>query len=131
MSAPVELREVRVCAVEDVPPLEGRPVRVGGRPLAVFHGEGGFHVLDGTCTHMGGPLADGLVADDTVACPLHDRRFALATGRAVGHGCGGVAAYPTRVVDGDVLVTLPVFTLEGEAVAGGGFASAEVEQAPA
>ena len=22
-----------------------------------------------------GPLADGLVADDTVACPLHDRRF--------------------------------------------------------
>jgi nitrite reductase (NADH) small subunit len=104
----IELRRVRVCSVDDVPAGEGRVVRIGDRPIAVFHVAETFHALDNTCTHMGGPLADGLVADETVACPLHERRFGLATGQAVGHDCGAVAAYPTEVEGGGVYVTIPV-----------------------
>ncbi|HEV2773491.1 MAG TPA: Rieske 2Fe-2S domain-containing protein, partial [Thermoleophilaceae bacterium] len=88
MNNTISIEGVRVCAADDVPLGEGRSVTVAGRPLAVFRTEEGFFALDNTCTHMGGPLADGIVADETVACPLHDRRFALATGRAVGHECG-------------------------------------------
>jgi nitrite reductase (NADH) small subunit len=95
---------VRLCSVEDVPLLEGRAVRVGGRPLAVFRSESGFHVLDNSCPHLAGPLADGLVTETTVACPLHERRFELATGRAVGHDCGDVAAYPAEVRGADVFI---------------------------
>ncbi len=108
MSSTILIEGVRVCAADDVPLREGRSVRVAGRPLAVFRTEEGFFALDNTCTHMGGPLADGIVADETVACPLHDRRFALATGRAVGHECGGVAAYPVDERDGEVHVTVPL-----------------------
>lgn len=111
MTGTLSIEGVRVCAAEDVPLGEGRSVTVGGRPLAVFHTSEGFFALDNTCTHMGGPLGDGIVADETVACPLHDRRFQLATGRAVGHECGGVAAYPVDERDGDVFVTMPL--LEG------------------
>lgn len=114
MRPPGRIERVRVCATGDLPLNEGREVRVGDRPLCVFRTEAGFHALDNTCTHMGGPLADGLVADDTVACPLHDRRFELATGRAVGHDCGGVSAYPVEVAEGEVFVAVPVFELGGE-----------------
>lgn len=117
MTIHARTERVRVCATGDLPLHEGREVRVGDRPLCIFRTESGFHALDNTCTHMGGPLADGLVADDTVACPLHDRRFALATGRAVGHDCGGVSAYPVEVVEGEVFIAVPVFELRGETVA--------------
>ena len=115
------IEEVRLCAEDDVPAREGKVVRVGDRPLAVFNTDEGFRVIDNTCTHMGGTLADGLVADASVACPLHERRFELATGRAVGHDCGSVGAYPVDVRDGVVYALVPVFDLgNGQAVVGGG-----------
>lgn len=127
MSAVGSIEQVRLCAEQDVPVREGKVVRVGDRPLAVFHTDDGFRAIDNTCTHMGGTLADGLVADATVACPLHDRRFDLATGRAVGHDCGSVSAYPVEVRDGAVYAFLPVFVLgDVQTVVGGASTDDEV-----
>jgi nitrite reductase (NADH) small subunit len=72
---------IRVCRVEDVPLGEGRAVAIDGRRIAVFQTRNGWYALDQRCPHRGGPLADGIVADGCVTCPLHDRRFDLATGR--------------------------------------------------
>lgn len=127
MSGHGSFEQVRLCAEEDVPVRQGKVVRVGDRPLAVFNTDQGFRAIDNTCTHMGGTLADGLVSDATVACPLHDRRFELATGRAVGHDCGAVAAYPVEVHEGAVYASVPVFDLDdGQAVVGGASTGDEV-----
>ena len=38
------------------------------------------HVLEDRCTHRGGPLHEGDVADGCITCPWHGSRFDLATG---------------------------------------------------
>ena len=40
--------------------------------------------LAGTCTHYGGPLAEGLLVDNTIRCPWHHARFDIQTGESVG-----------------------------------------------
>ena len=77
---------VEICRTGDVPLGEGRSVTLHGRRLAVFHTRAGWHALDDSCPHRGGPLSDGILAERCVACPLHDRRFDLATGAALTDG---------------------------------------------
>ena len=73
----------RVGTIHDIPLLEGRSTSVDGRRIAVFHLLSGFVATDAHCPHAEGPLADGIVADSCVTCPLHGRRFDLETGEAL------------------------------------------------
>ena len=45
---------------------------------------GRLHAVGATCTHLGGPLGEGVLVGGQVRCPWHHARFALATGEAVG-----------------------------------------------
>jgi nitrite reductase (NADH) small subunit len=97
---------------EDIPMLEGRSVTVAGRRIAVFRTPDGFRAIDGRCPHAGGPLADGIVADRCVTCPLHGLRFDLETG-AASNGAR-VATFELRERDGGLWLQLPCVEL-GEA----------------
>lgn len=100
---------IAVGAAADVPLFEGRRVTVEGRRIAVFRTDVGFHAVDGDCPHAGGPLQDGLVADDCVTCPLHGRRFNLGSGELIGGGADdeGLNVYPVIVHDGELMLGLP------------------------
>ena len=95
----------RVGAVDDVPLLEGRSAEVGGRRVAVFRLPGGWVATDAVCPHRGGPLQDGLVTEDCVTCPLHNRRFNVRTGRQQS-GEDAVAVHEVVEHDGAVWVRL-------------------------
>ncbi len=97
----------RITPVENVPPREGRPVRVSGHDIAIFNLNGRFLTIENACPHQGGPLCDGIVSGATVVCPLHGWRFDLETGMAVRASLPAcVTTYPTRVEDGIILVAL-------------------------
>ena len=100
---------VRLTTLDQIPPREGRAVLVGGRELAVFNvGDDRFLAVDGRCPHKGGPLCDGIVAGDTVVCPLHGWKIGLVSGTV--ERPAGIAAcvhtYETRVEDGIVMLRL-------------------------
>jgi nitrite reductase (NADH) small subunit len=98
---------VRIGTVDDVPLLEGRSVSVGDRRIAVFKlHDGTFSAIDAVCPHAGGPLADGIVADSCVTCPLHNRRFDLATGES--DGIERVDVHEVDVRGGELWVRLAV-----------------------
>jgi nitrite reductase (NADH) small subunit len=97
-----------VCAIEDIPPLGARVVRRprnGEDDVAVFRGEGDrVFALADRCPHKGGPLSQGIVFGDRVACPLHNWTIELDTGCAAAPDEGCARRYQVRVHAGRVLV---------------------------
>jgi len=93
------------CHIDDVPLGEGRNVTLAERRIAVFRTADAWYALDAVCPHMGGPLADGIVCDRAVICPLHDRRFDLATGDPLSAG-EGTTAHAVEVRGDRVYVAL-------------------------
>lgn len=102
------MTEVRAGNIASIPVDEGRTLRVGGHVVAVFHLRGGeARAIQPWCPHRRGPLADGLVGNGSVVCPLHGRTFDLDSGAAL-HDEVGVASYPARVEsDGTIVLCLP------------------------
>jgi len=96
-----------VARVDEVPPGCGVSVRVGEREFAVFHSEGRFYVLDGSCPHRGGPLGAGTVDGGSVYCPLHGWKFDLETGAGIDHPEKPVKSWPVRVENGWIQVIEP------------------------
>jgi nitrite reductase/ring-hydroxylating ferredoxin subunit len=84
---------------------EGRTYPVDGDMVAVFRLRNGeIRAVSAVCPHAGGPIADGLIDDEVVICPLHQHIFELAT------GCSKTGQPPLRVYDvrvdddGDLIV---------------------------
>jgi nitrite reductase/ring-hydroxylating ferredoxin subunit/uncharacterized membrane protein len=73
-------RWVRALPESDLP--DGSPVAVEaeGRPVMLYRHRGDLYAIDNVCSHAGGLLSRGTVADLTVTCPLHGSRFGLADG---------------------------------------------------
>jgi nitrite reductase/ring-hydroxylating ferredoxin subunit len=44
---------------------------VGEDPVLLARRGSTFFAIGASCTHYGGPLADGLMVEDTVRCPWH------------------------------------------------------------
>jgi NADPH-dependent 2,4-dienoyl-CoA reductase/sulfur reductase-like enzyme/nitrite reductase/ring-hydroxylating ferredoxin subunit len=74
----------RGVAVADIP--DGGMVggHVGDDAVLLARRGNEMFAIGSTCSHYGGPLAEGLVVGETVRCPWHHARFCLRTGEAVG-----------------------------------------------
>jgi len=69
----------------DLPDNSPVGVEAEGRQILLYRHRGTLYALDNICSHAGGLLSRGTVADLTVTCPLHGSRFALADG-SIGRG---------------------------------------------
>ena len=78
---------------------------VDGERVLIARTDGVAHAIGGLCTHYGAPLANGLLVDGTVRCPLHHACFSLRTGEALrGPALSAVPTYEVSESDGVVRV---------------------------
>jgi nitrite reductase/ring-hydroxylating ferredoxin subunit/uncharacterized membrane protein len=78
-------RWARALQEADLPDDSPVAVEAEGRQILLYRHRGILYAIDNICSHAGGLLSRGTVADLTVTCPLHGSRFALANG-SVGRG---------------------------------------------
>lgn len=100
---------VPVLDATELPGEELRQVDVDGAPVLLARSQDGeICALASTCTHLGGPLAEGSRDGDTVTCPWHGSRFDLRTGAVVeGPAVFAQPRLETRVQEGKIEVGVP------------------------
>jgi NADPH-dependent 2,4-dienoyl-CoA reductase/sulfur reductase-like enzyme/nitrite reductase/ring-hydroxylating ferredoxin subunit len=80
LSGPDFGQGISLAAFSDAGMLEGH---TKGERILVARCADNFFAIGASCTHYGGPLAEGLIVDDTVRCPWHHACFSLRTGEAL------------------------------------------------
>ena len=96
MSSPLQLPiTANLGSVDRIPMGQGKLFEVQGMPIAVFRSrDGSVFATQAACPHRGGPLADGILGQRTLVCPLHACGFDVSSGRPAGHAYGGLRVYP-------------------------------------
>ena len=75
---------VKVGTRDDFPEGEMRRVEARGLPVVILRNKGLLHAMGAVCSHAGGPLHEGKVAEEVVTCPWHASRFRFEDGKVVG-----------------------------------------------
>ena len=98
---------IRVCRVDDIPVLGARVIERSPEAgnIAVFrNGDDRVFALLDRCPHKGGPLSQGIVFGERVACPLHGWAIQLTDGCATAPDEGCTRRFAVNVDGGDVYI---------------------------
>ena len=71
---------MRVAATSEIQADKMKMVQYKGQVICLANIMGKYYAIRNTCTHMGGPLAQGKLEGHVVECPWHGSRFDLTTG---------------------------------------------------
>ncbi|MDP2248764.1 MAG: nitrite reductase small subunit NirD [Nitrosomonadales bacterium] len=98
---------IKIVALNDIPKLGSRVVRSEKGEIAVFRTEDDrVFALHNSCPHKGGPLSQGIVYGDKVACPLHNWKISLVDGNAEEPDEGHTACFAVKVEEEMVYLEL-------------------------
>jgi nitrite reductase/ring-hydroxylating ferredoxin subunit/uncharacterized membrane protein len=98
--------------LDELPQRRPQLRSVGDRRVVVVRRGDDVNVLADTCSHLSGPLSDGMISElggrDCIVCPWHGSTFDLESGRVV-HGPATAPApvFGVRVVDAVVSARAP------------------------
>ena len=104
--------DTTICRVDDIPRLGAREVTrtERRRHRRLPHRRRPGVRAARPCPHKGGPLSQGIVFGDSVACPLHNWTIGLVDGCAAAPDVGCAQRFSVRVEDGAVALDLAEIT---------------------
>lgn len=98
---------IEIGNIEDIPRLGSRVVDNGGKEIAIFRtAEDSIFALRNKCPHKNGPLSEGIVHGNKVACPLHNWNIDLASGEAQAPDKGCTRKYEVRLEGDKILLAV-------------------------
>jgi 3-phenylpropionate/trans-cinnamate dioxygenase ferredoxin subunit len=96
---------IDVCAFDDIDDEDVLQFDHAGRTFAIYRFEGQVWASDGLCTHEQAHLAGGLLMKYVIECPMHNGRFDIRDGRALGAPvCVNLKTYPARIEGGSIQI---------------------------
>ena len=108
----MDMNWISIGDISDIPLRGARCVKTPQGKIAVFRtGENEVFAIEDHCPHKGGPLSQGIVFGDRVACPLHNWSIELRSGNAVAPDQGCTARHAVQLVDGRVLLDAAALTV--------------------
>jgi nitrite reductase/ring-hydroxylating ferredoxin subunit len=92
-----------VAKASEIAAGEMKLVEYEGEEVVIANVDGSFFAFGNKCTHVGGPLVEGNLDDDTVTCPWHSTMFNVRSGESLGGpGENPVPTYEVRVEGDDI-----------------------------
>lgn len=98
---------VEVARLDQIQPGAGSRFTIAETEMAIFNVDGKICAISDTCPHAGGSLGMGKLDGRIVTCPVHGMKFDVTTGCFAGTSDYAVASYPVKVVDGEIVVSVP------------------------
>jgi 3-phenylpropionate/trans-cinnamate dioxygenase ferredoxin subunit len=97
---------IRVCRADEVEEGRIKPVKVNGREIILTRISGSVYALENICSHDGGILGGGVIADGQIECPRHGAHFDIKTGEATRMpAVADIETFEVKEDDGQILVS--------------------------
>ncbi len=101
-----ETEVIDLGSVEQVELGHGHCFVVKKRRIAIFRPRnGGIFAMQNHCPHAGGPLADGIIGEGKVVCPLHSHKYDFMTGEGSEKG-ESVQTYKVEEKNGRIFLEI-------------------------
>lgn len=97
---------IKIAALSELQDGTIKTVEHDGKKVAVARIGDQVHVVENTCCHKGGPIGEGTLSGNIVACPWHGWRFDVSTGACLNNPAAKIAHFEARVENGQVLAKL-------------------------
>ncbi len=98
---------IKIAPLDDVPKSGSRVVKNGTVDIAIFRTDDDrVFALHDKCPHKGGPLSQGIMYGDKIACPLHSWKISMVDGNAEEPDEGHTACFNIKVEDNHIYLEL-------------------------
>ena len=74
---------VRVADKSEISMGKMKKVTLDDKEILIANVNGNCYAVDNMCTHFGGDLSEGVLEGNVVACPNHQAKFDVTTGKVV------------------------------------------------
>ena len=106
---PAECEFITIAPTAEVPNGERLFVEIDEQQIVIFNIAGEFFAIGDVCSHDNGPLGDGDLEGYEITCPRHGAVFDVRNGKVLSlPAIVDIPAFPTRVVDGQIEIGLPL-----------------------